>query len=447
MASSAPSPITTVPSIAIASKALRMASIAATSVAISSPRPMSRAEASAAASVTRTSSMARLRSRPGDLGGWPGNHGGCGERSGGCERRARSSLLRRAFRHASSVVAALAALAPRLVRLAHHDYPDGLLAADQRHPAGDVHLEPLHGGQDVAVDHVVLGLEEADGELAGEVVEQLGLPRREAPVDADGAADQADGADRPAHDVEVAGLARPEVGRAEAERDAIHGSGEEERELAEGDGRAVDLDVGPRRLEDRPRAVGAAQRGEDQARQEPRCLEDTLLLARVVHAQEVDRRAEAQYEAVLRSVHAQQVALGGLVDAAPAVVADDSREDLLGAAAPPADRVRDVVDGAGAQRQEERQRRVAVHRAEAGEGAVVAPVAAADREHLRVLRAELARHVLDRRERLRHAHGTVPAHDLGQPPHALRTAVAVRPGVRIDDDADAGHARRLSGWS
>src|SRR5438034_7089826 len=32
-------------------------------------------------------------------------------------------LLRRAFRHASSVVAALAALAPRLVRLAHHDYP------------------------------------------------------------------------------------------------------------------------------------------------------------------------------------------------------------------------------------------------------------------------------------------------------------------------------------
>jgi len=34
----------------------------------------------------------------------------------GCERRARSSLLRRAFRHASSVVAALAALAPRLVR-------------------------------------------------------------------------------------------------------------------------------------------------------------------------------------------------------------------------------------------------------------------------------------------------------------------------------------------
>src|SRR5438309_5165758 len=47
---------------AIASKALRIASIAATSAAISSPRPMKRAEASAAASVTRTSSIARLRS-------------------------------------------------------------------------------------------------------------------------------------------------------------------------------------------------------------------------------------------------------------------------------------------------------------------------------------------------------------------------------------------------
>src|ERR1051325_7463537 len=52
-----------------------------------------------------------------------GGRGGA-ERSGGGERRARSSLLRRAFRHASSVVAALAALAPRLVRLVHHDYSD-----------------------------------------------------------------------------------------------------------------------------------------------------------------------------------------------------------------------------------------------------------------------------------------------------------------------------------
>src|SRR5438445_7743327 len=46
---------------------------------------------------------------------------------------ARSSLLRRPTpgarpaRRTASVVAALAALAPRLVRLAHHDYPDGLL--------------------------------------------------------------------------------------------------------------------------------------------------------------------------------------------------------------------------------------------------------------------------------------------------------------------------------
>src|SRR5947209_9169356 len=71
--------------------------------------------------------MAAYPARWAILGGCPSSHGGCGERSRGCERRARSSLLRRAFRHASSVVAALAALAPRLVRLARHDYPDRLL--------------------------------------------------------------------------------------------------------------------------------------------------------------------------------------------------------------------------------------------------------------------------------------------------------------------------------
>src|SRR5213595_2916727 len=66
------------------------------------------------------------------LGGCPSNHVGCGTRSGDCERRARSSLLRRAFRHGSSVVAALAALAPRLVRLAHHGYSGSLLAGCPR---------------------------------------------------------------------------------------------------------------------------------------------------------------------------------------------------------------------------------------------------------------------------------------------------------------------------
>src|SRR5213596_1632488 len=91
------------------------------------------------------------------LGGRPGNHGGCGERSGGCERRARSSLLRRAFRHASSVVAALAALAPRLVRLAHPDYSDGLLAMAIRITRvytrrGDQGETDLVGGSRVAKD-------------------------------------------------------------------------------------------------------------------------------------------------------------------------------------------------------------------------------------------------------------------------------------------------------
>src|SRR5207249_5151144 len=68
----------------------------------------------------------------------------CGERSGGARREprgqmvARSSLLRRPTsgarpaRRTSSVVAALAALAPRLVRLAHHGYPDRLLAELER---------------------------------------------------------------------------------------------------------------------------------------------------------------------------------------------------------------------------------------------------------------------------------------------------------------------------
>src|SRR5213592_884222 len=55
---------------------------------------------------------------------------------------ARSSLLRRPTpgarpaRRTSSVVAALAALAPRLVRLARHRYPDGLLVSRRAGTAG-----------------------------------------------------------------------------------------------------------------------------------------------------------------------------------------------------------------------------------------------------------------------------------------------------------------------
>src|SRR5437870_646076 len=96
------------------------------------------------------------------LGACPGDHGGCGERSGGarrqprCQMAARSSLLRRPTpgarpaRRTSSVVAALAALAPRLVRVAHHDYPDGLLAMARiivsgARPTGRQHLGNYHG--------------------------------------------------------------------------------------------------------------------------------------------------------------------------------------------------------------------------------------------------------------------------------------------------------------
>ncbi len=57
-----PSPITTVPSICTVSKDLRMASTAAPSASFFLPRPIQREAASAAASVTRTSSRARLRS-------------------------------------------------------------------------------------------------------------------------------------------------------------------------------------------------------------------------------------------------------------------------------------------------------------------------------------------------------------------------------------------------
>jgi len=57
-----PSPIATVPSISSASSASRIAATAASSAARSSPRPIIRAPASAAASVTRTQSSARLRS-------------------------------------------------------------------------------------------------------------------------------------------------------------------------------------------------------------------------------------------------------------------------------------------------------------------------------------------------------------------------------------------------
>ena len=57
-----PSPMTTMPSIGTVPIIRRIASTAAWSAASLSPRPTQRAAASAAASVTRTSSIARLRS-------------------------------------------------------------------------------------------------------------------------------------------------------------------------------------------------------------------------------------------------------------------------------------------------------------------------------------------------------------------------------------------------
>ena len=57
-----PSPITTTPSMAMVDSTMRMAVTAALSAPSLSPLPMNRDAASAAASVTRTSSRARLRS-------------------------------------------------------------------------------------------------------------------------------------------------------------------------------------------------------------------------------------------------------------------------------------------------------------------------------------------------------------------------------------------------
>src|ERR1035441_9177013 len=57
-----PSPITTTPSIAMEESTMRMAFTAAPSAPSLSPRPIHREAARAAASVTRTSSMAKLRS-------------------------------------------------------------------------------------------------------------------------------------------------------------------------------------------------------------------------------------------------------------------------------------------------------------------------------------------------------------------------------------------------
>src|SRR3954454_20748844 len=66
-----PSPITTIPSIGTVSSMIRMASTAAPSALSFSPRPTQRPAARAPASVTRTSSRARLRS------GWDGSRTSC----------------------------------------------------------------------------------------------------------------------------------------------------------------------------------------------------------------------------------------------------------------------------------------------------------------------------------------------------------------------------------
>src|SRR5262249_11051096 len=152
----------------------------------------------------------------------------------------------------------------------------------------------------------------------------------------------------------------------ESEGDPVHGGGEEEGVLAEGHRDSVALDVSLRRLEDGTGAVRAGEGREDEPREQQRGLRRPLLLPRIVQAEEVDRRAEAEAEPVLQAVDPQQVALGRLVDPPAAIVPHHARERLLRAAAAAAGRRRDVVDGAGTQRKEQWQRGVAVRRPEAG---------------------------------------------------------------------------------
>ena len=100
------------------------------------------------------------------------------------------------------------------------------------------------------------------------VVVQLRLAGREAAVDARRAPDQPARRDRAAEDVKVAALARAEVRRPEAQRDAVDRPGEEEGELAERHRIAVGLDVGLDRLEDGARDVRAEQRRDDEPREQ-----------------------------------------------------------------------------------------------------------------------------------------------------------------------------------
>ena len=80
-----PSPMTTTPSMEMLDRTIRMALTAAPSAPSLSPRPIHRDAASAAASVTRTSSMARLRS--GAWGVVVTNHDDSGWGRGRSDRR------------------------------------------------------------------------------------------------------------------------------------------------------------------------------------------------------------------------------------------------------------------------------------------------------------------------------------------------------------------------
>src|SRR5215510_9210648 len=108
------------------------------------------------------------------------------------------------------------------------------LAADKLDAQRDVDLDALHGLQDVAVEHDVGRTSEADDQPLAEVVVEERLAGGEAAVDPERMPHEPPSGHGAADDVKESTLAVAEVGRLEAECDALDGAGEEEREEAEG---------------------------------------------------------------------------------------------------------------------------------------------------------------------------------------------------------------------
>src|SRR5262249_40302426 len=100
------------------------------------------------------------------------------------------------------------------------------LAADKLDAQRDVDLDPLHPLQEVAVEHDVGRTSEADDQPLAEVVVEERLACGEAAVDPERMPHESPSGHGTADHVKESTLAVAEVGRLEAERDALDGAGE-----------------------------------------------------------------------------------------------------------------------------------------------------------------------------------------------------------------------------